>query len=182
MEKIIKLKQVEAKIIIVRGQRVILDSDVAELYGVETKRVNEATGHNPDKFPNGYILRLNREEWENLKPNFSTSSWGGRRKLPKTFTEKGLYMLATILKSPTATETTLSIIETFTKIRELARTVAQLSESPEKSKQKSLMQKGGDIIADLLGDDLRVTDTETTFEINFALMKFKHTIKQKKGK
>jgi hypothetical protein len=182
MDKIIKLKEVEGKIIIVRGQRVILDSDVAELYGVETKRVNEAVSHNPDKFPTGYILRLDSAEWENLKSKFSTSSWGGKRKLPKAFTEKGLYMLATILKSPTATETTLSIIETFTKIRELARTVVQLSEAPEESGQKSLMQKGGDIIADLLGNDLQVTDTETTFEINFALMKFKHTVKQKKGK
>jgi exonuclease V gamma subunit len=88
-------------------------------------------------------------------------------------------MLATVLKSDKATQTTIAIVETFAKIRELSRTVAQLSESHEESKQKTLMQKSGDIIADILGDDLQVTDTETSIEINFALMKFKHTIKRK---
>jgi hypothetical protein len=89
-------------------------------------------------------------------------------------------MLATILKSPKAAQTTIAIVETFVKIRELSRTVAALSETTEKTKQKSLMQRGGDIIAEILDEDLQVTDTETSFEINFALMKFKHTVKQKK--
>jgi hypothetical protein len=113
------------------------------------------------------------EIFDNPKVKFSPA-------IPKAFTEKGLYMLATILKSEKATQTTLAIVETFTKIRELARTVTDISEAPEKSERKTLMQKSGDIIADLLSDDLRVTDTETSIEINFALMKFKHTIK--KGK
>ena len=90
-------------------------------------------------------------------------------------------MLATILKSPQATQTTLAIVETFAKIRELSRTVAELSQSPEEFKQKTLMQKGGDIIADILGEGMQVTDTETSIEINFAVMKFKHTVKQKKN-
>lgn len=77
--------------------------DVAELYGVETKRINEAVKNNPDKFPSGYIIDLNAEEWGNLKSKDSTANWGGKNKLPKAFTEKGLYMLATILKSPQAT-------------------------------------------------------------------------------
>lgn len=89
-------------------------------------------------------------------------------------------MLATILKSPKAAQTTIDIVEIFAKIRELSRTVAELSESPEEFKQKKLMQKSGEIIADILSDDLEVTDTETSIEINFALMKFKHTIKQKR--
>lgn len=88
-------------------------------------------------------------------------------------------MLATVLKSTKATQTTIAIVETFAKIRELARTVSELSETTEDFKQKSLMQKGGEIIADLLGDDLQVSDTETSIEINFALMKFKHTVKKK---
>ncbi len=88
-------------------------------------------------------------------------------------------MLATILKSEKATKTTIEIVETFAKIRELSRTVAELSENPEENKQKSLMQKSGDIIADLLGEDQKVTDTETTIEINFAVLKFKHTVKRK---
>ena len=89
-------------------------------------------------------------------------------------------MLATILKGEKATQTTIDIIEVFAKVRELSRTIAELSESPDEPRQKSLMQRSGEIIADILDDDLQVTDTETTVEINFALMKFKHTVKRKK--
>jgi hypothetical protein len=159
----------------------LLDSDVTVLYGVETKRVNEAVKNNPDKFPEGYLLEVMKEEKKQLVENFDRFN---RLKhstvFPVAFTEKGLYMLATILKSPKATQTTIAIVETFAKIRELSRTVAELSESPEEAKQKTLMQRSGEIIADILGDDLQVTDTETSIEINFALMKFKHTVKQKK--
>ena len=103
--------------------------------------------------------------------------------MPKAFTEKGLYMLATILKSPRATQTTIAIVETFTKMRELARAIAQLSETQEKDRQKALMQKSGEILADILDDDLEVSAEETTIEINFAVMKIKHTIKRnKRGK
>ncbi|MDR3188944.1 MAG: ORF6N domain-containing protein [Prevotellaceae bacterium] len=180
MSEVVKFMQVEERIVAVRNQQVILDSDVAELYGVETKRINEAVSNNPDKFPEGYIIGLTDGEWKNLKSKISTSSWGGKNKLPNVFTEKGLYMLATILKSPKATQTTLAIVETFAKIRELARTVAEISATREEPKQKTLMQKSGEIITDILGDDLHVTDTETSIEINFALMKFKHTVKQRR--
>ena len=88
-------------------------------------------------------------------------------------------MLATILKSPQATQTTIAIIEAFAQLRELQRTVAELSESPEEFKQKSLMQKGGDIIAELIGNDLKTSDSETSVELNFAVFKFKHTVKRK---
>lgn len=89
-------------------------------------------------------------------------------------------MLATILKSDRATQTTLAIVETFAKIRELSHTVAQLSESPDEFTQKTLMQKSGDIVADLLSEDMKTSDTETSIELNFAVLKFKHTIKRKK--
>ena len=177
---IVKFNSVEEKIITIRNIPVILDSDVAELYGVETMRINEAVKNNPDKFPEGYVLELNKKEkieviefFDNPKIKFSPT-------LPKVFTEKGLYMLATILKSQKATQTTIAIVEAFAKIRELSRTMVQLAETKNEPLQKSLMQKSGDIIADILGDDLQITDTETTWEINFALMKFKHTVK--KGK
>jgi hypothetical protein len=75
--------------------------------------INEAAKNNPDKFPVGYIVELKKDEWDALKSKFSTSMKGGKVKLPNAFTEKGLYMLATILKSPQATQTTLAIIETF---------------------------------------------------------------------
>ena len=88
-------------------------------------------------------------------------------------------MLATILKSPRAVQATLAIIETFTKIRELSRTIKELSDIKDDKKQKDLMQKSGEIIAEILEDDLVTTDTETSIEINFAVLKFKHLIKRK---
>ena len=123
---------------------------------------------------------MTEEESENLKSKFSTSSWGGKRYTPKAFTERGLYMLATILKSEQAVQTTLAIIETFAKIRNLSRNMQALSTSETESEQKDLMKKSGEIIAEILDDDLETTDTETTVELNLALLKFKHTIKKKK--
>ena len=87
-------------------------------------------------------------------------------------------MLATILKSPQATKTTLTIIETFAKIRELTRTVGELAIKTKKEEKKPLMQKSGEIISDILGDSLNISETETTFEINLAVMNIKHTIKR----
>ena len=179
MEHIVRFDTVEQVIITLRGEKVIIDSDVAMLYGVETKRVNEAIKNNPEKFPEGYVFYLSDFEWKELKSKFSTSIKGGKVKLPCVFTEKGLYMLATILKSEKATQTTLAIVETFAKIRELSRTMNELSDTKNKTKQKSLMQQSGDIMAELLGDDLHTSDTETSLELNFAVLKFKHTIKRK---
>ena len=177
---IVKLEKIEDKIFIIRNEQVLLDSDVAEIYGVKTKRINEAVKNNPDRFPDGYLLEMTEEESENLKSKFSTSSWGGKRYTPKVFTERGLYMLATILKSEQAVQTTLAIIETFAKIRNLSRNMQALSTSETESEQKDLMKKSGEIIAEILDDDLETTDTETTVELNLALLKFKHTIKKKK--
>ena len=180
----LNLNTVQEKIVEIDNQKVILDSDVAELYDVETKRVNEAVNNNPDKFPAGYVIEITAEDWNSLRSKFSTLKTIGRgqhtKYIPKAFTEKGLYMLATILKSPHATQTTLAIIETFTRFRELTKTIAEISETTnDKGKQKSLMQKSSEILSDLLGDELHTTDTETTLEINFAVMKLKHTIKRK---
>ncbi|MFI3320128.1 MAG: ORF6N domain-containing protein [Rikenellaceae bacterium] len=183
MEDIVKFNSVKDNIIIIRDVEVILDRDVAVLYGVETKRINEAVKNNADKFPEGYILELTDSESSSLRSKFSTLE-SGRGKYSKyeykAFTEKGLYMLATVLRSPKATQTTIAIVETFAKIRELSRTVAELSNKADDYSQKSLMQKSGDIIADILGDDMEATDTETSIELNFAVLKFKHTIKAKK--
>jgi len=177
---IVKFDEVESKVLELRGQKVILDTHVATLYGLETKRINEAVKNNPDKFPDGYIIELTKAEWETLKSKFSTSIRGGKVKLPSAFTEKGLYMLATILKSPRAVQTTIAIIETFSKIRELSRNIKTLSDVKDKGKQQNLMQKSGEIIAEILDDSLQTTDTETSIEINFAVLKFKHLIKRKK--
>lgn len=176
---VIKIEDVQNKIVEIQGQKVLLDSDVAELYEVETKRINEAVRNNPDKFPYGYIVEVSKSEWDLLKSKFSTSKRGGKVKIPKAFPEKGLYMLATILKSPQAVQAALAIIETFSKMRKLTRNIKILSNVKDKSKQQSLMRKSGEIIAEILEDDLQTTDTETSIELNFAVLKFRHTIKKK---
>lgn len=177
---VVNFNSVEDKIIVLRGYNVLIDTDVADLYGVETKRINEAVKNNPEKFPKGYILEMTNNEKREVVENFDhLEKLKYSPTLPKAFTEKGLYMLATILKSDKATQTTIAIVETFAKIRELSRTVAELSESNDDYKQKSLMQKSGEIIADILGEDQKITDTETTIELNFAVLKFKHTVKRK---
>ena len=131
---------IKDKIIVVQGRQVILDSDVAALYGVETKRVNEAIKNNPDKFPDGYILQLTPLEWEDLRSKISTTKSAKVRYAPKAFTEKGLYMLATILKSPVATQTTIGIIETFAKVKELSRTMSALQEPNDPHLQERLAE------------------------------------------
>jgi len=180
MSAIAKFENLKDLIVELRGQSVLLDSDVADLYKVETKRINEAVKNNPDKFPTGYIIELDKTEWDGLKSKFSTSIKGGKVKLPSAFPEKGLYMLATILKSPQAVQATLAIIETYAKIRQLSRSIQELSIVKDKSDQKALMQRSGELIAGIFDDDLQTSDTETSIELNFAVLKFKHTIKKKK--
>lgn len=179
MNGIIKIENLAELIVEIRGQKAIVDADVARLYGVETKRINEAVKNNPEKFPDGYIFDLKKDEWDALKSKFSTSIRGGKVKLPSAFTEKGLYMLATILKSPQAVEATLAIIETFSKIRELSRNIKELSIIQDKGEQKSLMRKSREIITKILDEDLQTTDTETSIESNFAVLKFRHMIGKK---
>ena len=97
---LIKFNNIEEKIITLRNDKVIIDSDVAELYGVETRDINKSVKNNPDKFPEGYVFELDKQEVEDLRWKISTTKWSSKsRVLPKAFTEKGLYMLATILKS-----------------------------------------------------------------------------------
>ena len=110
---------IQNKIYNIRGFQVMLDSDLSQLYGVETKRINEAVRNNPDKFPDDFYFEATNDELENLRSKFSTSSWGGNRYSPKLFTEQGIYMLATILKSKVATDITVMIIRTFANMRKL---------------------------------------------------------------
>ncbi|MFQ5356747.1 MAG: ORF6N domain-containing protein [Mariprofundaceae bacterium] len=178
---IMTFQNVEGKTVTIRDMQVLVDRDLAELYGVETRDINKAVKNNSEKFPSGYIIELSRSEKNELVENFHRFNKLKHSTVnPKVFTEKGLYMLATILKSETATQTTLAIVETFTKIRHLSRTVKELSVIQDKGEQKALMQKSGELIAEILDDDLAVTDCETSIELNFAVLKFKHTVKKKK--
>ena len=173
-----EIEKIESKIIIVRDQKVILDKDVAEIYGVETKRINAAVKNNSVKFPEDYRFELTKEEFEILRSNFSTTKFAKTRTEPFAFTEKGLYMIATVLKSKKAIDATFAIIETFAKVKELTNTINELSTNPLKEQQQSLMQKSGEIISELLDNDLKTNESETTIELNFAVLKFKHTVKK----
>jgi hypothetical protein len=182
MNEIVTYKEVEERVIEIRGQKVLLDSSVAELYGVETMRVNEAVKNNPDKFPDSYIFELSKEEKQKVIENFDNPKVKFSPSLPKAFTEKGLYMLATILKSPKAVTTTIAIVETFAKIRELKETFSLVPSTKEESQKKELMQRGGEILMDILDNDdaLEVSGDETTIEIDLAFVKLKHTVKRNK--
>jgi len=136
---------IEKAIVSVKGQNVLIDSDVASIYGVLTKEVNQAVKNNPEKFPSGYIVEADKNElvknfdrFKNLKHSIAQ---------PKAFTEKGLYMLATILRSPQATAATIAIIETFTKLRELSHTITKLADAKEKPEQQSLIDERSEVAA-----------------------------------
>ena len=109
--------KVESLIRVIRGQQVMLDRDLAELYGVETRRLNEQVKRNIERFPEDFMFQLTPNEFDNLKSQFATSSWGGVRKLPYAFTEQGVAMLSGVLKSPTAVEANIRIMRAFVSMR-----------------------------------------------------------------
>jgi hypothetical protein len=177
---IIKLETVQDKIIDVQREKVILDSDVAALYGVETRDVNKAVKNNPDKFPEGYIIKLTASEKDELVENFHRFNKLKHSSADlKAFTEKGLYMLATIIKGPKAVQTTLDIIETYAKIKDMSRSMSRLP-TADKAEQKTIMKKAAAVLGGILNDVLETTSNETTFELNLAVIKVKHTVKKDK--
>lgn len=115
----IQLDQIQNMIYVIRGQKVMLDSDLADLYGVETKVLNQAVKRNLKRFPDDFLFRLTKDEFEILKSQFVTSSseWGGKRKQPLVFTENGVAMLSGILNSDRAIEVNISIMRIFTRLR-----------------------------------------------------------------
>lgn len=131
---IVHTERIERSILSIRGHRVMLDADLAELYGVTTSRLNEQVTRNKDRFPDDFAFRLTRVEWTNLKSqNAMSSSWGGRRSPPRVFTEQGVAMLSSVLKSGRAVEVNIAIMRTFVRLRailasngELARRLAEL--------------------------------------------------------
>ncbi len=176
---VIIFEQVENKIITLRDQQVILDSDVAQLYGVETKQINQAVRNNLDKFPEGYIFEIDNQEFAYLRSKFFTAKFAKTRVNPTAFTEKGLYMLATILKSPRATKTTLSIIEAFANLRGLTRNLQAVMATEDKQKRQSIMSKTSSLLSNLIGENLKVDSTETEVELDLALLKVKHKFNRK---
>jgi ORF6N domain len=125
------------KIYIIRGHKVMLDEDLAELYGVETRRLNEQVKRNIERFPDDFMIGLNKNEFENLKSQNATSSWGGRRKLPNAFTEHGVLMLSSVLNSAKAIQVNIQIMRIFTRIRQMLTNNTELRLAIEKIETKT---------------------------------------------
>lgn len=122
LQALVAEQRILNRIYVVRGQKVMLDEDLAAMYGVETRRLNEQVKRNMKRFPHDFMFTLTRKEYENLKSQFATSSWGGRRKLPNAFTEQGVAMLSGVLSSDIAIAVNIQIMRVFTKLREYGLT------------------------------------------------------------
>lgn len=118
-QSLISEETISNKIYFIRGQKVLLDFDLAHLYGVETRRLNEQVKRNILRFPSDFMFQLTEAELENLMSQIATSSWGGIRKLPFAFTEHGILMLSSVLKSDKAIQTNIQIMRIFTKVRQM---------------------------------------------------------------
>jgi len=191
MSSVTKFETLESKLITLRETLVLLDRDVADLYGVETKRVNEAVKNNLDKFPDeSYIIELQEDEKAYVVENFDhLSKLKYSPHTPKAFTEKGLYMLATILKSEVATQATLQIIETFAKVKELSRNINAIMKTRDEEVQKELAQKSNHILEEIIDidddvleddEDGEVIETTTKFEFNLGFAKVSRSVKKVK--
>jgi hypothetical protein len=119
MSDIVPVELISSKIFFIRGVKVLLDKDLAELYDVETRVLNQAVKRHIKRFPEDFMFQLTRAEFNNLKSQFVTSSWGGVRKLPSAFTEQGVAMLSGILNSDRAIDVNIQIMRTFTKLRQM---------------------------------------------------------------
>lgn len=169
--------------LVLRNQAVLLDRDVAAIYGVETRAVNQAVRRNPDRFPAGYIFQMDKDECS--RSRIVTLNKGGRganlKYLPYAFTEKGLYMLATILKSPRAVQATLSIIETYAQVRAMVQDMEALQTLKDGSpEQAAKLTQAGHKLASLIGDNLSTESTKTTIELNLAVLKITHEVTRAK--
>ncbi len=140
----------------IRGHKVMLDSDLARLYGVETKRLNEAVKRNIKRFPINFMFQLNKEEFKNLKSQIATSSWGGVRKLPYAFTEHGITMLASVLNSDKAIEISIKVVETFIALRKYA--LSQTSKNSEIDELRKMLM-------------LHIDNTDNRFNENEATIR-----------
>jgi hypothetical protein len=156
MNHIVPVEAIAHKIYLVRGQKIMLDSDLAKLYGVETKRLNEQVRRNKERFPDDFMFRLTNEEYENLKSQIATSNdeapHGGRRTLPFVFTEHGAIMAATVLNSKQAVDVSILVVRAFVQMREMLAGHKQFAQRLEELEK-------------------RLTDHDENFQIVFEAIK-----------
>jgi hypothetical protein len=187
---VIKFETLENQLIKYNDEFVLLDKDVATLYEIEPKKLRQQLKRNIDKFPQDYALKLTEGELDimvsqNVTP--SKKQFGGS--LPYVFTEKGLYMVATILKSKKATEATFTIIETFAKVKDLSRNINSIMKTDDEIVQKELALKSNKILEDIIeiepdvledNEDSELIETTTKFEFNLGFAKVSRSIKKVK--
>ena len=135
--QLLPLEAITQRIVVLREQKVLLDADLAALYGVQTRRLNEQVRRNQARFPEDFIFEVSAAEFANLKSQFATSSWGGRRKLPLAFTEHGAIMAATVLNTARAVEVSVYVVRAFVRLRELAATHGDLTKRLDELEQKT---------------------------------------------
>ena len=131
-----------SKIYVIRGQKVMLDMDLAELYGVETKQLKRAVRRNEKRFPMDFMFELSQKEFENLRSNFGTSRWGGIRYAPMAFTEQGVAMLASVLNSPRAIQVNIQIVRAFVNLRQMISTHDDLRNKIESMEKNMILNSG----------------------------------------
>lgn len=137
-KSLLPVEQVQGKILLLRGEKVLLDSDLAALYGVTTKRLNEQVKRNEERFPTDFMFQLTKEEFTNLKSHFATSSsgWGGRRKPPYVFTEHGAIMAASVLNSRQAVQASIFVVRAFVKLRQMLAPYKDLATKLDRLEKK----------------------------------------------
>lgn len=127
----VPLERIENKILLIRGKKVMMDNDLAKLYGVTTGNLNKAVSRNLDRFPDDFMFQLSKAEFQNLMFQIGISSWGGTRKFPRAFTEQGVAMLSSVLRSKRAIQVNIQIMRVFTKLREVLATHKDLQRKIE---------------------------------------------------
>ena len=136
MKSVIKQEEIVGRIYFLRGEKVILDRDLASLYEVEVRTLNQSVKRNIKRFPNDFMFQLSPEEFKNLKSQFVISSWGGVRKLPLAFTEQGVAMLSGLLNSERAIKVNIEIMRAFVQLRKLIDSNKELARKIEKLESK----------------------------------------------
>jgi hypothetical protein len=126
-KSVVPVERIASRIYLIREQKVMLDQDLAELYEVETRTLVQAVKRNPDRFPDDFMFQLSKAEFENLRSQFVTSNWGGRRYAPYAFTEQGIAMLSSVLRSKRAVLINVNIMRTFVRLREMLATNKELA-------------------------------------------------------
>jgi len=179
---LIPLEAIAGKILFIREQKVMLDKDLASLYGIKTGDLNKAVTRNVDRFPDDFMFRLTKEEFKNLKFHFGTSSWGGTRKPPRVFTEHGILMLSSVLNSKKAIEVNIAIMRTFVKLRQMMASHADLARKIKEMEKK--YDEQFQIVFEAIQQLIEPPEEEKKGRIGFNVKekKAKYKLKQKSRK